>query len=460
MPSALFPMPGAKLVAMKHTTQDALFLAGRDVPAEVPAKAALPPAEPRLRRADRAQMVIRPCFIEDLLEPDHLARVVWALVCRWGLGLFLETIAARGEASGRAATDPKILLCLWLYAHTQDVGNGRELDRLCNDHRAYQWICGGVSLNYHTINDFRVNHAGALDELLSQMIAALLDAELISVDRLSVDGTRVRAGAGRNSFKTASTLERHLQEARAHVKSLKEQAQDPTISAQRRAALERAARQRMERVEKSMEEIQKIQQAKDAQKEKASKHQPAKASETDPEARQMRMPGGGTAPAYNVQLAVATEGRAIVGVSVTSEGSDVRQSQPMLQQVKDRSGREVQDQLVDGGYIGLDSVDQSAAAGTTLYAPVSAPKKAGIERHQPKKGDSQAVADWRRRMGTLEAQAIYKERASTVETANGECKTYRGLTQFCVRGIVKVTCVALWSALAYNLVHFGRRLLM
>jgi transposase len=444
---------------MKHTTQNALFPAGQDSLAELPAKAALPPAEPRLRLADRAQMRVQAFFIENLLEPDHLARVVWALVCRWDLSLFLESIAARGEASGRAATDPKILIALWLYAHTQDMGNGRELDRLCKDHRAYQWICGGVSLNYHTINDFRVDHAGALDELLTQMVAALLDAELISVDRLSVDGTRVRAGAGRNSFKTASTLERRLEEARAHVQALKEQAQDQAISAQRQAALERAAKERAERLEKSMEEIQKIQQAKDAQKEKASKHQPAKASETDPEARLMRMPGGGTAPAYNVQLAVATEGRAIVGVSVSNEGSDVHQSQPMLQQVKDRTGREVQDQLVDGGYIGLDAVDESAAAGTTLYAPVPAPKKEGIDRHQPKKGDSQAVIEWRRRMATPEAQAIYKERASTVETANGECKTYRGLTQFLVRGINKAKCVALWSALAYNIIHFGMRLL-
>ena len=452
-------MPGAKLTAMKNTTPDTLFPAGQDAPNKPSAAAALPPADPRLRLADRSQMLMRPCFIEELLEPGHLARIVWALVCNWNLDLFLAAIAARGEASGRAATDPKILITLWLYAYTQHVSNGRELDRLCITHHAYQWICGGVSLNYHTINDFRVDHDKAMDELLTQMVAALLDAELISTARISVDGTRVRAAAGRDSFKTAPTLQRHLEEARVHVQTLKQQAHDPAISAQRQAALERAARERLERVTKSMEEIQKVQQAKDAQKEKASKHQPAKASETDPEARQMRMPGGGTAPAYNVQLAVATEGRAIVAVSVTNDGSDVHQSQPMRQEAQGRSGCKVQSELVDGGYIGLDSVDQSAAAGTTLYAPVPKPRKEGVDRYQPKKGDSQAVAEWRQRMGTPEAQAIYKLRASTVETANGECKTYRGLTQLLVRGIVKVKCVALLSALAYNIVHFGVRLL-
>ena len=444
---------------MQNTTQDALFPAGPEVPELLPAAAPLPPVAPRLRRADRAQMLMRPCFLEDLLEPDHLARVVWGLVCRWDLSLFLAVIAARGEAPGRAATDPKILICLWLYAYTQGASNGRELDRLCQDHHAYQWICGGVSLNYHTINDFRVDHEQAMDDLLTQMIAALLEANLIRVDRISSDGTRQRAAAGKNSFKTADTLNRHLEEARVHVQTLKRQAEDPAMSAQRHAAIERAACQRQERLEKAIEEIKKIQDAKDKQKEKASKHSPAKASETDPQARTMHFPDGGKRPGYNIQLAVATEGRAIVGVIVTNDGSDVHQSQPMREQVEQRTGEKVGEHLVDGGYIGLESVDQSAAAGTTLYAPVPKPKKEGVDRHEPKKTDSEAVADWRQRMGTPEARTLYKERASTVETANAEIKTCRGLKPFLVRGIRKAQCVALFSVLAYNLVHFGRQLL-
>jgi transposase len=442
---------------MENTRQDALFPAEQDAPKRLAAP--LPPAEPRLRRADRSQMLMRSCFIEELLEPDHLARTVWALVCRWDLSLFLATIAARGEASGRAATDPRILVCLWLYAYTQSVSNGRELDRLCQSHHAYQWICGGVSLNYHTINDFRVNHEKAMDDLLTQMVGALLQAELISVDRISSDGTRQRAGAGRNSFKTADTLARHLEEARLHVESLKQQAQDPTMSAQRQAAIERAARERQERLEKAIEEVKKVEEAKSRQKAKDSKNYPAKASETDPPARSMHMPDGGKRPAYNIQFGVATEGRAIVGVITTNEGSDVHQSQPMREQVEERTGRKVLEQLVDGGYIGLDSVEQSATANTTLYAPVPKPRKAGVDRYEPKKTDGPGVAEWRQRMATPESHAIYKERASTVETANAECKTYRGLKPFLVRGINKVNCLALLAALAYNIVHFGRELL-
>jgi hypothetical protein len=171
------------------------------------------------------------------------------------------------------------------------------------------------------------------------------------------------------------------------------------------------------------------------------------------------MPGGGTAPALNVQLGVAVKGRAIVGVEVTNDGSDVHQSEPMRKQIEERTGLKVENMLEDGGFIGLDNIDAAAQAGTTIYAPVPKPRTEGVDRHQPKRGDSEAVAEWRVRMGREAAKAIYKQRASTVETANAECKTYRGMGQFLVRGIDKVRCVALWSALAYNLIHFGRQLI-
>jgi transposase len=445
---------------MDQTAQDGLFPGGLQAgssPAEAVGvvDSSVPP---RLRKPDRSQVLLRPCSLEELIDEEHPARVVWDVVGRWDLGRFLAQVKARGAAPGRAATDPRLPIALWLYAYTRGVSNGRELARLCEEHDAYRWLCGGVSLNYHTLNDFRVAHHAALDDLLTQMIAALLESGLVSVERISGDGTRVRAGAGGGSFKTAETLAGHLAAARAHVRAMGQQAADPTISARRQKAMGRAARERVERLEKAIEQVKAVQEAKDRQKNKPSKHKPAKASTTDPDARQMHMPDGGSRPAYNVQFAVATEGRAIVGVDVTNAGSDVRESQPMREQVERRTGEKVKEHLVDGGYIGLDAVDQSAAAGTTLYAPVPEPRKKDVDRHQPRKADSESVARWRRRMAGPEAKAIYKERASTVETVNGECKTRRGLASFAVRGLAKVKCVALWAALAYNVAHFGNQL--
>jgi hypothetical protein len=69
-------------------------------------------------------------------------------------------------------------------------------------------------------------------------------------------------------------------------------------------------------------------------------------------------------------------------------------------------------------------------------------------------------------MGTEAARAVYRERASTVETANADLKTHRAMARFLVRGTDpfdvaqgEVLSCALWSAVAYNLLHFGAQLI-
>lgn len=403
-------------------------------------------------------MLLRPCELDALIPAEHAARTIWRLVEMWDLENFYSAIRSRGEEPGRSATDPKLLIGLWLYAYTQGVGNGRELCRQCEESAAYIWMCGGVAMNYHTLNDFRVNHGEAIDGLLTQMIGTLLCKGLVKVERIGQDGTRIRAGAGRRSFKKRPTLEVHLKEAKKHVEAVKRLAEDSAMGAKRKAAMERSARERENRLAAALAEMQKMELAKAQQKEKPSKENPPKASETDPEARLMRMPDGGVSSGYNVQFATATEGRAIVGVEVTNAGSDVHESVPMRKQVEERSGCEVKEHLMDGGYVGLEQIDAAGAEGVTVYAPLPKSKKEGVDPHAPKKGDSQELAAWRARMGTQEAKEIYKQRASTSETVNAEVKTFRGLRDVLVRGIKKVKCLALWSALAYNAVHFASRL--
>jgi transposase len=429
-------------------------------PVEPPPVDLGPAPPPRLRRANREQILMRPCALDELIHQDHDARLVWELAETWDLSQFLETIEARGETPGRPATDPKILIVLWLYAATQGVAGGRELARLCQMHDAYRWICGSVTVNYHMLNDFRVEHGAALEHLLTQMLAVLIRGGLVEVSRIAQDGTRVRAGAGANSFKRRETLEQALQQAQAHLEIIERQAKNAEDATERRRAAEqRAAQRRVDRMKQALEELKEVEQAKAQQKAKPTKKNPPRASVTDPEARFMRMPDGGTRPAYNVQLAVDTKSRAIVGVEVTNAGSDAGLSEPMRAEIEATTGAKVDNQLLDGGYVKLEVVDQAAAAGTTLYMPVPKPRKKDSDPHEPKKTDSPAVSQWRVRMGTAEAKAIYKERASTIETANGELKSVRGLNPFRVRGVAKAHCVALWCALGYNIMHFGWQML-
>jgi transposase len=437
-----------------------LFPESEDSPEPIPRPAADlgPEPAPRLRRPVRDQMIMRPCSIDELIADDHDARLVWNLVQTWDLSRFLRAIRARGEAPGRASTDPKLLISLWLYAATQGVAGGRELARLCEESDPYRWLCGTVSVNYHLLNDFRVEHAEPLKDLLTQMLAVMIRGELVSVTRIAQDGTRVRASAGAGSFKRRETIESSLQRAKAHLEIIAKQAEKAEDATERRRLAEtKAARRRADRMKQALDELAEVEAAKARQKNKPSKKNPSRASTTDPEARLMRMPDGGTRPAYNVQLAVDTESRAVVGVEVTNAGSDAGLAEPMREQVQERSGQKVGEQLVDGGYVKLDDLDRAAAAdpAVTLTMPVPRPRKKDADPHQPKKTDSEAVAAWRVRMGTTEAKQGYKDRASTIETVNAELKTERGLERFGVRGLSKVTCVSLWSVLAYNVMHFG-----
>jgi transposase len=427
-------------------------------PRPEPAPGPLPP--PRLRRVNREQMLMRPCSLEEILPQDHDARTVWTIVTSWDLTQFLDTIRARGEDPGRAATDPRILIALWLYAATQGVASARELDRLCRELGPYLWICGGVSINYHTLSSFRVEHKEALDDLLTQMLAVLIQAGVVSVSRIAQDGTRVRVSAGASSFKRRDTLEQARQKARDHLKIIERQAdrlaEDTT--ARKKKAQHRAAREKLERIEEALKQLAEVEQAKAEQKDKPSKKNQPRASTSDPETRFMRMPDGGTRPAVNVQLAADTGSRFIADVDVTNAGSDAGLSEPMREDVQERAEQKVDEQLLDGGYVKLEAIDQAVADDTTVYMPVPKPRKKGTDPHQPKKGDSPAVEAWRKRMGTDEAKAIYKKRSSTIETINAELKTQRGLGPFNVRGLEKIKCAALWSVLAYNVVHFGKTL--
>jgi len=410
-----------------------------------------PPGRPRLRRAERQQVVLHVASLDSLLPEDHRARLVWEFVQGLDLGALYEPIRAVEGRAGRDAIDPRILLALWLYATLDGVGSARELARLCEQHLAYRWLCGGVSVNYHTLSDFRTAHPAFLEELLTQSVATLLHEGLVTLQRVAVDGMRVRASAGAASFRRRATLEDCQAQAREQVATLRQELQaDPAAGTRRQqAARQRAARERSARVAKALGELATIEA-----KRSGAKKEKARASTTDPEARVMKMADGGFRPAHNVELATDTASQVITAVDVVNATSDAGQLPPMIEQHQERYGRKPKEALVDGGFAQLEVIEEvsSADGGTTVYAPVQKPRKEGRDPHQPLPGDSAAIAEWRQRMGTPAAKEIYKERAATAECVNAISRN-RGLQQFLVRGLEKVRTVVLWFAIAHNLMR-------
>ena len=404
---------------------------------------------PRLVFPNRAQVELRPLDLEGLLAPDHPARAVWAFVEALDLTPLYEKVRAVEGGAGRPAIDPRIFMALWLYATLEGVGSARALERLTEQHDAYRWIVGGVSVNHHSLSDFRVEHGEYLNEVLTHSVAVLMDQGLVQLNRVSQDGTRVRASAGAASFRRQETLERCLLEAEEQIRLLRQELEEHPEAANRRqaGARQRAAEDRRQRVEAALAQMPDA-----AAKKPAGKKDQARVSTTDADARVMKMADGGFRPAYNGQFAVDTQTQVVVGVELTNSGSDHGQLVPMIGQLQQRYGKIPAESLADGGFASLKDIEKASELGTVVYAPVTKPKDKTRDPYVPLETDSPAVAQWRQRMGTPEAKEIYKQRASTVECVNAQARN-RGLQRLLVRGLSKARAVLLWYAIAHNLMR-------
>jgi transposase len=433
-----------------------------DLPEPTPARAAQKPGRgtPRLRVPHRDQVEMSWSSLDERLDPDSQARIVWSLVCQLDLDAWLVDIKAIEHHVGRNATDPRLLVALWVFATLKGIGSAREIERLCNDCLPYQWLCGGVTVNYHMLADFRSQGGEKWDELLTQIVAALMAEDLVTMERVAQDGMRVRAEAGKSSFRSAGRLEELLEEAKRQVETLKQLAEtNPDELTQRqRAARERAAKERQARIEEAARQCEELRKERAASAKKSCrKPTESRASTTDPEARVMNFSDGGFRPGYNVQYATDTATGIIVGVEVTHAGTDSEQMPPMLDQLEERYERIPDEILIDGGFASLDAIDSTENRGCTVYAPVKEAEKqkqAGQDPYARKKQDSDATAAWRKRMGEEASKLLYRLRCQTAEWVNAQCRN-RGFWHMPVRGQTKCRIVATLYAITHNLIHQG-----
>lgn len=400
--------------------------------------------KPRLKIPVRNQVEIVTGCLNDWLPEDHKARFVWAYVEKLDLSIILNKIKSVESHPGASAIDPRILFALWLYAFIEGIISAKMINRYCKEHMGFKWICGGVSVNEHTISDFRTRHGDALDDVLIQSIAVLSHQGIINLKRVAQDGMKVKAHAGKGSFRREKTLKAHLKIAEDYVKDLKA---DPCKHSLRQAAAKkRAAEEKVKKIECALVELRKHRSQK-AKAQKKNNHsftekdkQSMRASKTDPQARNMKMPNGGFAPAYNVQFASDCESKAIVGVQVVQAGNDYGQLAPMQQQLIRRYGKAAPELLADPGFLEHKDVEE-ASKNSTLYIPSEIVKETS---------HSETMLEIKKRMDAPEAKEIYKERSSTAEFVNARVRT-RGLTQVLVRGLAKVQVVSTLFAIGNNM---------
>ena len=321
-------------------------------------------ARPRLAAVNRRQMVMRSIDVELLIDEDHSARSIWELVGRLDLSRYYAGIAAVEGRAGREHTDPQVLISLWLYAYSRGISSAREIARQGEYEPAFQWLCGLEPIRHRTLSGFRSDQKAALDDLFVQVLGMLSAEGLITMERVTLDGTKIKANAGGNTFRRKETMEAHLQLAREQIRLMEEQsAQEEQMTKRQVAARRRAARQRESRLEAAVREVERLQREKKHDRDSFV----ARASSTDPEAHVMRNGEGGTVPSYNVQLMTDTAHGLIVNVEATTDAIDHRQLEPALNRCEQTLGRHPQQVVADGDYTNHASVQAAANCGVDFY---------------------------------------------------------------------------------------------
>lgn len=254
----------------------------------------------------------------------------------------------------------------------------------------------------------------------------------------------MRASATAPSFRREEALSACREQAQLHLRAVLAEQDDPEATeAEKQARLE-AARNYERRVEEALSAVKTLREQ--------GKDEP-RASTTDAEARVMKMANGGFRPAYNVQMATAGSPlggpRTIVGVQVTNLGSDMGSVTPMLEQIERRTAQLPKKLLADADHASHACIRRCAELGVEdLIAVPARSQKAG------RQGDhDEPIEAWRARMATDEAKQTYRARPSLCALPNAHLKEHQGVTPLLVRGLGKVTCVALLAALSANLVH-------
>jgi transposase len=476
--------------------------------------------QPLIRYVNRQQMSWRAVDVEHLIGEDHPARAIWALIGRLNLSAFYQAIESSTEEGGRPAFDPQLLISLWVYAYSQGIGSAREVARRCEYDPAFQWLTGLAEVNYHTLADFRVEKQKELDELFTQVLAALSQEGLITLEQVMQDGAKIKAQASTRSYRQEETIREHLERARRRVAEMGDPRNEESSPKAKQAQV-RARREQQERLESALEELQKWQARKSGEKAKKE----TRVSTSDPQARVMHQPDGGLALSYNAQISTDAAHGLIVGVAVTQEPNDSGQLLPAVDRVEQRLKKKPQQMVADSGYTTRENIEKMAGReidflGTMrqentprganlpnrfppsafLYQPEknhcicpegkvlhpmgqrkrgpgmiyhlyearfedcrTCPRKPECCADNKKHGrsvaqfeESPVVIAFRKKMASEEARKQYRRRGRIVEFCHAWIKSKLGLRQFHVRGLAKTQMEMLWACLTYNLQHWIR----
>lgn len=320
-----------------------------------------PDAPRRFRSIERNQSFLAPVDLERMLDEAHPVRAIWEFVGGLDLSRFEENVKTVVGGAGRDPWPPRLLISIWIHAYSRGISSAREIERQCEWEPGLQWLTGLQKVNHHTLSDFRVEHGAAMKELFEQVLTVLMMKKLITLERVTVDGTKVRAHVNKKTFSKPAKLRAYQKEVEKHIAAIEADEARQELSARQNAARKRAARERAERVKEALEEAAELAANKKWEKEK----EPS-VSRTDPDAHFMKTSDHGLAPAYNVQLVTDAANGLIVDVAVSTQPSDAAHLAPAIERVEAVTGKLPGEIIADGDYTNRKSIMEAADKGVTF----------------------------------------------------------------------------------------------
>lgn len=314
----------------------------------------------RMRPVERKQYFMETVSLEDMAAEDDTVRAIWAFVEQLDLTSYYNKIKSRMNEAGSPAYNPKLLLAMWIYAYSQGISSAREVEKLSKEVKAWRWLCGDQPISYHTLSDFRIGHKEELDELFTNSLGVLSAEGLITLERITQDGTKIRASAGIDTFRGEEKLKAHLKAAREQVELLSNPESEP-VTKRINKAKERAVVERCQKLEQAMQEYEKLK----ADKKKKGN---IRVSTTDPESRIMKQSNGGYNPSYNAQIAVDAANKIIVGKHTSANCEDTKELEPMIKGINERFGKYPEQVISDGGYNTYSNIVMAAEKDIDLIA--------------------------------------------------------------------------------------------
>ena len=319
----------------------------------------------KVRKPERAQVQFVSTSLDDLIDESHLARKIWHFVESLNTTVLFSGLKTQEGKAGQRAIDRQVLLALWLYALISGITSGREIARRIESDNPFKWIAGGLHINYHTIDDFRSTNKDSFGDLMVQMIASMISADVISGETIAVDGMKISAKAKGSRFHRKKTIEEYLAQAEAYLKQLEESSMEE-LNRKKKAAKERATKERVTKCKKALATFEEL-------KDKSGK---ARVSITESEARVMKgSNGAGHKPSYNVQVSTDVDSFIITGIEVTQDYNDSHGIEKVLPEIEKNLGKPPKSMITDAGYPTFNNMALLDEKGIEYYSQVDKKKR-------------------------------------------------------------------------------------